>query len=418
MSSPGTAGAALPLLLPLLIACGDRAPEPPVLEPVKPRMQTLRIGVMGPLTGPAAGYGQSQLEGVQLAAEELNTRAEQTGVRVELIVVDDEADMSAAGERVVELVYDHEVNAIIGAINSAVTHVVEMVAAKTRVPMITTTSTDPSITRTGTYWAFRCLADDLLQGQALAERLLGVDGHRRIALFRQDNRYGKMGGAELARIAQERGHPVVVDLLYAKDEQRFEEHIEAIRQAAPDAIVIWGLYGPSGRLVRALRQAGLKQPIYGADGLVHPLFLEAAGEAGEGAVVTLPFDPCRDDPVTQGFLARYHERFGSAPDSFAAHSYDAMMIIWEASQRGGCTDRTCLKDQMLLTRLHPGVTGSITLDETGNDTRQVELARIVNGRFTPLRSSATGTPAPPGSSRTADPGVSGWVSCSGASGSR
>jgi len=377
----------------------------------------VKIGVMGPLTGPAAGYGQSQLEGVQLAVEQLNAEADRWGRRLELVVVDDEADMSAAGDRVVELVYEDQVNAIIGAINSSVTHVLEMVAAKTRVPFITTTSTDPSITRTGTYWAFRCLADDMLQAKALAARIIDHDGHHRVAVFRQDNRYGKMGGAELMRIAAEQGHPAVVDLLYAKDEQAFADHIAAVREQGPDAIVIWGLYGPSGRLVAALRGAGIEAPIYGADGMVHPAFLDTAGPAAEGCIVTFPYDPCRDSPQTQAFNADYLARFGHAPDSFAAHSYDAMMLLHAAMERGDCTDRTCIKDSLLLTADHPGVTGTITLDDEGNDTREVELAQVVDGRFAPLYAAATGTSARPGSSSPAGPGVSGWVSCPAARGS-
>lgn len=368
---------------------------------------------MGPLTGPAKGYGISQRDGVALAAGEINAHSRETGLRVELVVVDDEADMSAAGDRLVDLIYTHEVNAIIGAINSAVTHVVQMVAAKTHVPMITTTSTDPSITRAGSYYTFRCLPDDLLQGRALADRLFRIDGRRHVALLRQDNRYGKMGGSEIARIAKAKGRPLMSDAFFDGKAERFDREVDALRRAGPDALVIWGLYKPAGLLVKALRDAGLSFPVYGADGMAHPGFLEHAKDAADGVVMTFPFDPCRDDPVTRAFLERFRERFGYEADSFAAHSYDAMMIIWSAIRQGRCTDRDCIKDLMLKTRNHHGVTGVITLDKDGNDTREVELAVVRNGRFVPERADrrATGTPGPPGSTSTAGPPSSGWVSC-------
>jgi len=269
-------------------------------------------------------------DGVALAAGEINAHSRETGLRVELVVVDDEADMSAAGDRLVDLIYTHEVNAIIGAINSAVTHVVQMVAAKTHVPMITTTSTDPSITRAGSYYTFRCLPDDLLQGRALADRLFRIDGRRHVALLRQDNRYGKMGGSEIARIAKAKGRPLMSDAFFDGKAERFDREVDALRRAGPDALVIWGLYKPAGLLVKALRDAGLSFPVYGADGMAHPGFLEHAKDAADGVVMTFPFDPCRDDPVTRAFLERFRERFGYEADSFAAHSYDAMMIIWSA----------------------------------------------------------------------------------------
>jgi branched-chain amino acid transport system substrate-binding protein len=418
-------------LLPALIVCGIAgAPpagglaDPAALVPVERPVVTARIGVMGPLSGPAAGYGRSQLDGVTLAAEEVNAQLDAIAatalrLRVELVPVDDRADMSGAGDRLVRLIYEERVHAIVGAINSAVTHVVQMVTAKAHVPMITTTSTDPSITRSGSFYTFRCLADDLLQGKALARRVYEVDGHRRVALLRQDNRYGRMGGAEIARIGRERGAPMVLDLLFDGEAERFDVQVAALRDAAPDALVIWGLYTPGARLVRAIRGAGLRLSVYGADGLVHPEFLRLAGDAAEGALVTLPFNPCRDDPITRGFLARFRARYGREADSFAAHSYDALMLIVAAIRRAGGVDPERIKDELLLTRRHPGVTGRITLDETGNDTREVELARVVDGAFAPLTGGdVTGTRASPGSRSRAGPSPSGWVSCPAAPGTR
>jgi len=364
---------------------------------------------MGPLSDASAGYGRSQLDGVTLASEEVNARADDWHLRVELVALDDHSDMSGAGDRLVDLVYEQRVHAIIGAIHSAVTHVVQLISTKSHVPFITTTSTDPSITRSGNFYAFRCLADDLLQGRALAHQLFEVDGRKRVALLRQNNRYGKMGGAEMARLGRERGTPMVVDLFFDGAATSFPVEIEALKAAGPDALVVWSLYAPGATLLKAVRAAGLKVPVYGADGLVHPEFLRQAGPAAEGTIVTLPFNPCRPDPLTQAFLARFRERFGYEADSFAAHSYDALQLIVAAARRGACVDRECLKDNLLLTKLHPGVTGLITFDQTGNDTREVELARVVEGRLQPL---ATGTPAAAAATSAADRRSSGWVSCS------
>ena len=424
----------------MLFSCApDAAPSSSALQPVveaaAPTLDNpsgsrtqralagnVKIAVMGPLTGPASGYGQSQLNGVRLAAEEINAKQGEGRLHVELVVVDDEGNMSASGDRLVKLVYEDKVNAIIGAINSSVTHVVEMVCAKTRVPMITTTSTDPSITRTGTYWAFRCLADDLLQGQALAHRIFEVDGHKNVFILMQNNRYGKMGGREIARIATESGHPPLAVRVFDGKAAHWPDEVRGIATANPDAIVLWGLYNPCGRLISELRQGGIEAPVYGADGMVHPAFLEQAGLAAEGAIVTLPFDPCRNHPTTRHFLEKYLHRFGEPPDSFAAHSYDAMMIIWEAIQRGKCTDRTCIKDNMLLTHQHDGVTGFITLDKEGNDTRSVDLAQVIAGKLVPLslfqgrsvvdiRREIRETLESPGTPPDGDHRSSGWVYC-------
>ena len=359
-----------------LPACAerDRPPLPPVIK----------VGVMGPLTGPAAAYGLSQRRGVELAAADVNASGELGRARVELVVADDQAKMSLAGNIIVRMIHTDGIAALIGAINSSCTHVAQMVTVKNLVPMITTTSTDPSITRAGSPWTFRCLSDDILQASELGRYIFSRRSLERVALLMQNNRYGKMGGRVLARMAKKEKRPLVLERLFEGKATDFSGDVDALIKARAAAVVIWGLYRPSALLVRKIRAAGWTGLILGADGLVSPAFLEIAGRAAEGVIVTFPFNPTSSDPVRQGFIRRYQRRYGHSPDSFAAHSYDALGLIVAAIKRKGAS-RHNIKDGLALTRDYHGVTGHITLDKEGNDTRRVQLARVARGRFVLLR---------------------------------
>lgn len=342
------------------------------------------IAVVGPLSGRAAAYGLSQKEGATLAAEEANARGPVAGATIRLVFGDDGADQARAGALARDFATVGEVAAFVGAINSDCTHQIEMVSVKLHVPQITTASTDPTITDTGSPWIFRCLADDVLQAKAIADRLFAPGGARSVALLSQDNRYGRMGIEEVAKAAAARGAKVVLREEFPSGTTDFSAFATRTGLAAPDAIVVWSLYREGAGLVRALRDAGVGAPVWAGDGLVAPEFLRLAGEAAEGATVTYPFDPDASE-ASRDFVRRFTARFGHVPDSFAAHGYDAVLCLVAAAKRAGSWDRRALREEIAATKDLVGATGLLAFDATGNDTRPVRLARVAGGAFVPLR---------------------------------
>ena len=359
-----------------------RSDEP--ARPGAPGSDEVLVGVLGPLTGRAAAYGISQRDGAVLAVEEVDAAGGAAGARIRLVFADDGADQTRAGALARDLADRDGVAAIVGAINSDCTHQVEMVAAKLHFPQLTTASTDPSVTDTGSPWIFRCLADDVLQAKALTARIFAAPRARSLALLSQNNRYGRMGIAEVAQAAQAAGVPVALREGFDSGTADFSGLAARTAAAKPEAVVVWSLYREGAGLVAALRAAGVTAAVFAGDGLVSPEFPRLAGAAAEGVVVTYPFDPDAS-PRAQDFVRRFTARFGHAPDSFAAHAHDAVTCLAAAAARAGSWDRARLRDALAATKAHPGVTGDLAFDRTGNDVRPVRLARVEGGRFVPLR---------------------------------
>lgn len=345
---------------------------------------TIRIGILASLSGSGAIYGQAMREGADLALEEINRRGGVLGRPLELIYRDDRNDMGENGHQTVRLLFEDKVWAIIGSVHSGCTHVAARITLKAETPQLTTVSTDPTVQMIGSPWMFRCLADDRSQGRAIADLVFAKHGHRRVGLFQQRNRYGKMGGKTIAQIAETRGTPLIFKNFFVTDQKDFSEQVALLRQANPDAIIIWGLYTEAAGLVRAIRTAGLKMPIYGADGMVSPEFIRLAGEAAEGTIVTYPFDDTRNDPVTKRFIETFQKKYGKPPDSFAAHAYDAVYLMARAIERGGL-NKARIRDALAATRDFPGVTGPISFNEYNDDPREVIFARVEGGRFQPIK---------------------------------
>jgi branched-chain amino acid transport system substrate-binding protein len=292
--------------------------------------------------------------------------------------------MGEDANQMVKLCYEDRVLGVLGSMSSDTTHVALRVALKAEVPEITSISTDPTITQIVVPWIFRCLADDWSQSRALAKYVFEERGFKKVALLEHNNRYGRMGSAELKRVAKRMGVPIRVAMKYPSAQKDFSQYLKVIKEYGADAIVNWGLYPQGARIVKQMKEVGLDIPFFGADGLVAQAFIDQAGEAAEGAVVTYPYDYYRDDPLTQAFNRRFEEKYGHPPDSFAAHGYDAMYVMWRAVKEGGL-NRTRIRDALAETRDFHGVTGMISFDHRGNDMRGVTFAVVHDGKFLPLR---------------------------------
>jgi branched-chain amino acid transport system substrate-binding protein len=125
---------------------------------------------------------------------------------------------------------------------------------------------------------------------------------------------------------------------------------------------------------------GIKQPVFGYDRMSHPLLLKYAGSAAEGLVAISSYNPTSADSIWQTFRARYRQRFGSEPDTFAAHGYDAATLIVRAIRSAGL-NRYRIRDALFANRKVRGVTGDIVFDTNMCDVGLPWLAEVRNGRF-------------------------------------
>ena len=345
---------------------------------------TIKIGILASLSGGGAEYGLAMKNGAELAKSEINAAGGILGKQLELTYRDDRNDMGENGHQTVKMLFEDKVWAIIGSVHSGCTHVAARITLKAETPQLTTVSTDPTVQMIGSPWMFRCLVDDRSQGKAIAELVFGKLGWKKVGLFQQKNRYGKMGGKTIAQIAESRNTPLLFKNYFETDQKDFSPQIELAKKEKPEGLIFWGLYSECAGLVKALREAGLNTPIIGADGMVSQRFIQLAGKAADGIIVTYPFDDTRNDPLTKRFLAVFKEKYGKEPDSFAAHAYDAVYIMARAIERGGL-NKAKIRDALAATRDFPGVTGLITFNEFNDDPRKVIFARVENGRFIPLK---------------------------------
>ncbi len=358
----------------------------PGREKPEPQVQTVKIGVLAPLERSHEAYlGQPIYWGAELALEEANATGGYRGtVPYALVVRNDTGLWGASANEIAKFTYEDSVWAVIGTVDGANTHIAIRVALKTELPIMNVADTDPTLVETKIPWVFRNIADDRQMAYTLVWHLYQERGFNRVAILRANNRYGRFGVAEFRSGSVRLGRPAPIEVNYEVAYQHqnpdFSTQIERLQRVRPDAVVLWADAEAAGTLLRRMRAAGIAAPVFACDRVVHPRFLELAGDAAEGLVAAYPYDPGADIPELRRFQRQYRDRYGVEPTVYAAHAYDGMQMVIKAIEQAGL-NRYRIRDALANMSPYHGVTGEMVFDDAYSDRGPVTMATVRGGRF-------------------------------------
>jgi branched-chain amino acid transport system substrate-binding protein len=365
---------------------GRSIPEPEDIKTVKlgfigPIMSTVSVATGGKSHEEALGI--QMLAGSRLAIEEANARGGYLKRKLpfELIISNDNGLWGSSGNEIIKMAYKDHVWAILGTIDGANSHIAIRVALKAEVPVMNTGDSDPTFIETNIPWVFRNMGDDRQQAYILGDYLYRKLELKRVGVIRASNRYGRFGVREFKDSARRLGRPVPVEMAYKVGQAEFSLELERLQKAKLDAIVHWGNATEGALILNQMREMGMKQPFYACDRCLSDEFLQLAGDNAEGVICAFPWDPSRKDPLLEGFRERFRKRFGTEPDTYAAHGFDGMnMLIWAVQVAG--LNRAKIRDVLAyLPAPWPGVTGEIVMSACLDDVGDVYLGKRKEGRW-------------------------------------
>ena len=364
-------------------AARDRVDEEMLKSP------TVNIGFLGPIeNNPEAPYGIAMLRGAQLALDEANARggfrgtAGVPGKPYALMIHNDVALWGASSFEAVKMTFDEHVVAALGSIDGASTHILLRVSLKLELPIMDTGTTDPTVTETRIPWLIHNFPDDRQQGYTLADYILKQRKLKRIGVIRTQSRYARVGVAKFFDEAKRMGHVPVFETKFDRGDTDFSQQIRMLQTAKLDAVVIWGESREAGLLLKQMRAAGMKQPVFGSSRAAYAETVAIAGDAADGFVAVSPVDLSRSDPPWMEFRRRYRTRYNADPDAYAAYAYDGMNLVIAAVEKGGL-NRGKVMDvfREYVNKTYDGVAGTARFDATLNNIAPLGLARVEGGRF-------------------------------------
>jgi len=349
---------------------------------------TIKIGVAGPFSGPAAAFGDMIRMGAELKIAEINDAGGIDGKKVVAVFEDDRSDTTEAANVSRKLASDDSIKLVIGHFNSTCSIAGKQEYNRKGVVQFTPGSTNVAVCEGGD-WTFRNLYRDDYQGTFLARYAKDVLGADRAAVFFENDDYGKGLMEAFKKEADAIGLELTEPVTFMREQtQDFKPLVEQIKGEDVDVIFVSGLYNEAALIAKAARQdLGLEAPILAGDGVMNDKFIELAGDSAEGCFVTAPFlfDAAKDDPKAKEFFETFQAKYERDPDTWAALTYDAVGMALEGIEKAGA-DRQKIRDWLAgrdtLEEAYEGVTGPTYFDPEGDCySKGAHVAVVKDGAF-------------------------------------
>jgi branched-chain amino acid transport system substrate-binding protein len=339
----------------------------------------VRIGVFMSTTGSTANFGISSVNGIKLAADEVNAAGGINGKQVELVVEDDRSDASEAATIVTKFVTQDQVHAIIGEVASSRSIAAAPIAQNAKIPMLTPSSTNPEVTKKGDF-IFRSCFIDPVQGAAIAQFAAKSLGAKSAAIM-VDRKNDYSTGLEkvIDQTFTRMGGKIVATQSYQEGDQDFNAQLTSLKGANPEVIFVPGYYNDVGLIAKQARDKGITVPLIGGDGWDSVQLYQIGGSALNGSYFTNHYSPYDTDPKVQKFVNDYKGRYGTVPDALAATAYDAARIMFDAIKRSKSLSGPDIRDALAATKDFPGVTGTVTFNEQRDAVKPIVMIEIKDG---------------------------------------
>ena len=344
--------------------------------------QTLKIGLVCPLSGSNAISGTVLLNAAQMAVDEINEAGGINGsIPVELISVDDEAVPATSVTAVQKLVEQDKVNVVIGSHPSSCTLANMEITKAAKIPQITPGSSNATITQSGNDYIYRMTTTDTTNAKTLLKYCQSL-GYTKIAMCYESSDFGTGGYKSVEGLVADYGIEIVDVEVYNSGDTDFSVILGKMDAAQPDCFFMWGYHTECAAIMSQMQQYGYDYPMIGY-GMNSPELVNLGGDAVEGLCFCTSFDAADPNPVVQEFDQKYQELYGNSYDQNGPQSYDAVYLIADAVERaiadGADWQSGEVLNEYIGSASYTGVTGTTSFDETGEMIKDLIIITIKNG---------------------------------------
>ena len=333
---------------------------------------TVKIGHVGPLTGPISHQGKDNENGARLAIEELNAK----GVLINgkkarfILVAEDDGDDPKQGTEVAQKLVDAKVNGVVGNGSSGTSIPAAKIYHEAGIPQIAPSATAVAYTTMGFKSTFRVVANDGQLGGTLGRYAVTTLNAKTIAVIDDRSAYGQGLADEFIKSVKLKNPAIkFAQRQYTTSKATdFNAILTAIKVSKPDLIFFGGMDAVGGPILRQMKNLGLNARFMGGDGICSSNLPDLAGPGlGEGQVICAEAGGVDDahKKAAADFRAAFKKRFGVEVIIYAPYIYDAVMTLADAMQQAKSAD-PALYLPFLQNMDHKGVTGEISFDQKGD----------------------------------------------------
>lgn len=342
----------------------------------------MKIGLMGPMTGPWASEGQEMKQVVDLLAEDLNAKGGVLGRKVEVVSEDDGGDPKTAALAAQKLV-TQKVVAVIGTYGSSITEASQNIYSEAKIPQIANGSTAIRLTEKGLKYFFRTCPRDDEQAKVGAQYIQSM-GYKKLAILHDNTTYAKGLADETKGLVEKAGVEIVFFDALTPGEKDYTAILTKMKAANPDAVFFTGYYPEGGLLLNQKKAMNWPVPFIGGDATNNPDLVKIAGaEAAEGfAFLSPPLPKDLPTPEAKAFLESFTKKYGKAPASiYSVLAGDGFRVLIAAIQATKAIEADKV-GEYLHTQLKDfaGLTGKLSFNAKGDRVGEVYKVYKVNAQ--------------------------------------
>lgn len=338
----------------------------------------IRIGVWFVVAGPDASLGEDTKRGVEIAVDD--KKGKLLGHPIKLIVQDEGCNAEGGQAAATKLAADKTIVAAIGSNCGSAARAGVPILWKAGITTISPSNTLPSVTdpnRGPAYDGYlRTAHNDKLQGAVAADFAYKELKLTKAATIHDGSPYAEQLQAVFANQFKKLGGTITAQEAISPTDTDMRPVLTKIATSKPDFIYLPIFIAAGGHVVRQAKEvSGLEKTVLmGADGIFSPDFYKAAGEPAIGMYHSSP-DFSAFAGGYKEFLSKHQKKYGEKPLApFHAHAYDAAMVVFNSIEKVAkkapdgtlYIGRMALRDALLATKDHKGLTGNITCDKYGD----------------------------------------------------
>lgn len=345
----------------------------------------IKIGFIGPLSGPVAVYGTEPLQASRVAVDKINASGILGDDRLVLIPADSAANPAQAAQAARRMVLSDDVLAIIGGHTSAETQAIIEATRTLKVPIVSSLAQSAALTKGDNEWFARICQNTETWGDAVAKWLSEKHEPKTVYMLTRNDSYGQSLQEAIAAGVNEAGISVIDKVSYDPQTKEFKPILAKVMETDPDFIIISGFYTDTALLVKQMGELGISIPYFNNTAVAIPQFSEIAGPAADGAYGAVYYLPGSiQSENADAFVSSWNSENGKNPTQYEGMGYDAVYTVADAIRRAkdaGDLNRASVRDAIFSTKDLAGVTGTISITATGDVVRPLPLVQLKDGKL-------------------------------------
>lgn len=349
---------------------------------------TFKIGIIGPLTGDAAIYGENVANAAQIAVDEINAAGGVNGFMLELNAQDDEHDAEKS-VNAYNAAKDWGAQMILGSVTSVPCIAV---TEKTKADNMFQLTPSGSAVECAKYANnFRVCFSDPDQGAASARYIGENNLGTKVAVIYDSSTVYSTGIYEsfVQGAANQKFEIVAAEAFTADNATDFSVQLQKAKDSGADLVFLPIYYQAASLILAQANSMGYAPTFFGVDGMDGILSVENFDKSlAEGVMLLTPFAADAKDDMTVKFVTTYQQRHNDTPNQFAADAYDGIYALKAALEKAGATPDMSVSDlcealkKAMVEISIDGLTGAgITWNEAGEPNKEPKAVKIVDGVY-------------------------------------